>query len=216
MLLACSTLALGASSQATGANVAMTQKFLDAARDTVLPSALAFLTNYPLPNPLVQGDQDTISYLVYNVKIANVKANAAITLSAPNEIKLTIANIQLYLAAAASAREDVWPHPSASGTVTADADGSSAEVVLTAAVSDGVPVVSMVSCNAVVNVNNIQLHGCKRARDAVTARRRAIPRDPAPLPVPMRAPGLLVAGSASSTRSVPGWPRSSAAASPPL
>ena len=162
MVAACTVLLLGAVASVapplpSGARVILTQRILDAVRDAALPVALDFLRTYPIPD--FETDKDSFRITASNVQLADLDASAAITLRAPGTLQLHLSNLRLGISAHVRAREDHWPHPSASGTVSGNADGSSASVALSVKLTTGVPSVVVDSCVANILVSHLRFHG---------------------------------------------------------
>lgn len=173
---------------ASGARLAVTQDLLDNLRDAVLPAAIQFIANFPFPP--FEKDYDSFDLKANNVsgcffflsclnreistdppfetsrgqiKLSNVDVDAAFSLQSPGTLVASLSNLQLSVSADVSAREDIWPHPSASGSISADADGTSASIAMSVNVADrsadGVPSLAVDSCSADVHVNNLAFHG---------------------------------------------------------
>ena len=151
-------LAVSTAQVPSGARLVVTQGFIDVLRDASLPAALEFVRNFKVP--AFHTDQDTFSVGVSNVKLKNVDGELDVRLRAPGTIQVKISNLKLGIAADVSVREDIWPNPSASGTATGDADGSSALVALSMTIdADKKPSLTVDSCTADINVNNLAFHG---------------------------------------------------------
>lgn len=76
-----------------GIKIAVTQALLDYAIDLALPYGLQYLRTYPLPNPIAKGDDDSVSWEVKDAKIDSVNAQAAMALSAPNVVGVSITDL---------------------------------------------------------------------------------------------------------------------------
>jgi len=141
-----------------GVKVAVTQRFLDYARDIALPLGLKFLQNLALPD--ISGDKDSIHYSVSGIKLDSVNANAGVTLASPNVVGITISGLAISMHASVQAKEDVWPHPSVSGGVKASTSSSSgASISIAIAVAQGIPTASLAHCKADVDIDHIDVSG---------------------------------------------------------
>jgi hypothetical protein len=145
---------------AGGVKIGLTENFLDYTVSVVKPAALNFLRHFQFPDPVVSGDDFSISWSVGSVQLGNIDADFELDLITPSSLAVKITNLQLDVSAAFHAREDVWPHPSINLGIAGDADGTSASATVSVPVgSSGVPQVSLDSCSPDVHVNNFHITG---------------------------------------------------------
>jgi len=144
-----------------GVKLALTQHFLDYIVTVAKPSALQFFQQFQFPNPVVKGDDYSISWSVGGVKLeSGIDADFALDLVSPSSLHIEISSIQLSVSANLHAREDIWPHPTLNIGIGGDADGSSASATLAVATDGyGVPSLSLGSCTPRIQINNVHVTG---------------------------------------------------------
>jgi hypothetical protein len=117
VLLACAS---AATPPQTGIKVAFSQKLLDQLAVVATPIINNFVDTYVWPNPVASGDHATVAYSVGDVSVSNVDIKTALLLSSPNRLELSASDIAFKMSAKVHAREDIWPHPSISATLSAN------------------------------------------------------------------------------------------------
>ena len=140
----------------SGARLAITQSFIDGLRDAALPAALSFLENAKFNVSQLHGTIPGGKWWVTKIQQSNVGADAAVTLLAPNKVGIQLTNLKLNLYAGACGQELFLK---ACGSLTGDADGTSASAVVSVAVENGVPALATESCDSNIKINNLRLHG---------------------------------------------------------
>ena len=164
-----------------GAKLAFTQTFLDYVSATGKASAISYISNYPFPNPVTQGDDFSISWDVHDLKLANIDMQIGISLDAPTSLTISISDLEVDIQASVHAREDVWPHPTLNIGLAGDADGSSATATLALHTDgEGVPSISLTSCTPEIRANHLRAYSCSHTNAAV---RRAAPNRPSTRPL---------------------------------
>ena len=152
----------GANDEAVGGvKLALTQHLLDYIVGVAKPSALEFFEQFQFPDPVVKGDDYSISWSVGGVKLGGgMDADFALDLVEPSSLRIEISNLRLSVSASLRATEDIWPHPSLDIGIGGDADGSSASATLSVATDGyGVPSLSLDTCTPTIQVNNVHVTG---------------------------------------------------------
>ena len=141
-----------------GARLAFTQSLLSELRDVGLPAALDWIRKYKVPD--FHTDKSSFDITVSDVELSNVDASAAITLVGADSVQLTLSNLKLGISGHVHVREDIWPHPSVSGSLSANGDGSAATVSLSFALDpQRTPSAKLDKCDANIDINDIKFHG---------------------------------------------------------
>lgn len=141
-----------------GAQLAITQKFLDFAGDTIKTVALDVLKNLPYPSD-VHGDQDDFTFDFTQLKTATADGDIAVKLSPDSSIHASVTNINVDITGHLHAKENIWPHyPTGDCSMTASGTGS-ADVTFTVTESAGIPSVTLNSCNADITAST-DFHDC--------------------------------------------------------
>lgn len=149
-----------ASGSGSGISFAVTQSFLDYARNATLPALEQVVPTLKLDN--FSGDSASFQWSVSHIKIAEgVSCGLFLELQGNNTLAMSLNNLHLSLEADVHVREDIWPHPSFHGSVSGNADGSAVTALVSIGedAGSGAATVALDSCEAHVSLHHLKIHG---------------------------------------------------------